>query len=284
MGAAERVSVVVPSYGHAAHLEAALRSVAAQSHPAFELIVVDDASPDDSVRVAERVLAEPAFATRFDGGVRLVVHETNQGAHAAINRGLQEARGDFLTILNSDDAYAPDRIAALVSALRGGAGAPGLAFSRVDYVGDPDPGFERERFRLRRHQDGIARHASIGFACLCSNVAITTGNLFFTRTLWERVGEFAALRYCHDWDFLLRAVAHVEPRFVARPLYRYRLHRRNSYKDLEGVAEAETQAVLGGYLRAVREGALANPIAPSPERWPGVFDHVMSRHGFWRHW
>lgn len=282
MGAAELVSVVVPSFGHAAHLEEALRSVAAQSYPALELIVVDDASPDASAPLAERILADPAFAARFAGGVRLIVHPTNQGAHAAINRGLGEARGDLLTILNSDDAYAPDRIATLVDVLRDRETA--LAFTRVDFIGEGGPAFARDRFRLRRHQDGIARHASLGFACLCSNVAITTGNLFFTRALWEQVGPFAPLRYCHDWDFLLRAVARTEPRFVARPLYRYRLHRQNSYKDLEGVAEAETQAVLGGYFRGVKAGALGNPIAPAPAHWPGVFDHVMSRHGFWRHW
>lgn len=280
--AEELVSIVVPSFGHASHLEAALRSVAAQSHPSLELIVVDDASPDASAALAERIFAEPDFAARFDGRTRLIVHESNQGAHAAINRGLGVARGELLTILNSDDAYAPDRIATLVAALR--ERDTGLAFTRVDYVGEGDAAFARERFRLRSHQDGIARHASIGFACLCSNVAITTGNLFFTRALWEAVGQFSSLRYCHDWDFLLRAVARTEPLFVDRPLYRYRLHRQNSYKELEGVAEAETQAVLGGYFRAVREGALRNPIAPSPARWPGVFDHVMDRHGFWRHW
>jgi hypothetical protein len=109
-------------------------------------------------------------------------------------------------------------------------------------------------------------------------------NLFFTRALWEAAGPFASFRYCHDWDFLVRAVAWTEPIFVARPLYRYRLHRQNSYKNLEGVAEAETQAVLGGYFSSVRTGAPRNPIAPSPAQWPGVFDHVMDRHGFWRHW
>lgn len=280
--AEELVSVVVPSFGHAAHLETALRSVAAQTHASLEVIVVDDASPDASAALAERILAEPAFRARFAGRVRLIVNASNQGAHAAINTGLGVARGDLLTILNSDDAYAPERIATLAAELRARDAA--LAFTRVAYMGEADAAFERERFRLQRHQDGITRHASVGFACLCSIVAITTGNLFFTRALWETAGEFGSLRYCHDWDFLLRCVALSEPLFVPRPLYRYRLHRRNSYKDLEDVAEAETQQVLGGYFRAVRGGALQNPIAPSPASWPGVFDHVMNRQGFWRHW
>ncbi len=283
MTRAPLVSVVVPSYGHALHLEEALRSAAAQDHPALELVVVDDASEDGSAEVAERVLGEPAFAARFGGRVRLLRHDRNLGAHAAINTGLHAAAGDWLTILNSDDAYAPERISSLVAAASEAGAA--LALTRVEFVGAPDmPVAEGERFALRRHQDGITRHPSLGFACLCSNVAITTGNLFFTRALWESVGDFAALRYCHDWDWLLRAVAEAEPIFVPLPLYRYRLHGANSHRGLQGVAEEETAVVLGGYFRSVRGGRLRNPRAPSPAHWPGVFEHVLSRNGFWRHW
>jgi glycosyltransferase involved in cell wall biosynthesis len=283
VSASDLVSVVVPSYGHAAHLEEALRSVAAQDHGPLELIVVDDASPDASAEVARRVLADPAFASRFEGRAQLIAHERNLGAHAAINTGLGLASGAYLTILNSDDAYAPARLSALVAELRDRGAA--LAFSRVAFLGEggtaPD---DAERFRLRRHQDAIPRHPSLGFACLCSNVALTTGNLFFSRALWEVVGPFAALRYCHDWDWLLRAVAIAEPAWVEAPLYAYRMHAGNSYLGLADVAESETSAVLGGYFRSVRSGSIRNPIAPSPERWPGVFEHVMSANGFWRHW
>jgi len=283
MSAAQLVSVVVPSFGHAHLLEDALRSVAAQTHRALELVVVDDASQDGSARVAERIFAEADFAARFGGRVHLLVHDRNRGAHAAINTGMRTATGDLLAILNSDDEYHPLRVATLVSALDE-AGAS-LAWSRVEFVGTPgSPPCARECFRLRRHQDSIVRHPSLGFACLCSNVAISSGNLFFTRALWESVGEFDALRYCHDWDFLLRAVAHAEPIWVPRSLYRYRLHGENSYAALAEVAEDETAVVLGRYFRSVRDGALRNPLAPSPASWPGVFDHVMSRNGFWRHW
>lgn len=277
------VSVVVPSYAHEQHLEEALRSVAAQTHPALELIVVDDASPDRSVEVARRILGEHSFAARFEGRVQLHVHESNRGAHEAINAGLRAASGSHLAILNSDDAYAPSRLSALLEAVR--ATGASLAFGRVEYVGDRgEAGWERERFRLRRHQDGIARHPSVGFACLCSNVAITTGNLFFTRSLWESVGDFDALRYCHDWDYLLRAVVLSEPIYVPEAVYLYRLHGTNSYKSLSDVAEQETRIVLSRFFQSVRRGSVRNPLAPSPAGWPGVFDHVMSAHGFWAHW
>ena len=282
--AGELVSVVVPSFEHAAHVEHALRSVAEQDGVALELVVVDDASRDDSVARVERLFDDPRFAMRFEGRLRLVVHDSNAGAHAAINRGLREATGDWLTILNSDDAFAPGRLRTLRDALR--EGTAGLAFSRVDYVDEhARPGAcPRESFRLRRHQDGVERFPSLGFACMAGNVAITSGNLFMSRALCEAVGEFDALRYCHDWDFLLRAVTHDEPLFVRRPLYRYRIHGANSYRSLEGVAEAETEVVLRRFFAAVRGGQVANPLTPCAARWPGVFEYWMGRQGFWRYW
>jgi glycosyltransferase involved in cell wall biosynthesis len=278
------VSVVVPSYEHGAHIEEALRSVALQRDVDLELVVVDDASRDDSVAVVERLFDDPAFASRFEHRLRLVVHETNQGAHAAINRGLCESTGDFLTILNSDDAYAPDRLSDLLRLQR--ASGAQLAMSRVvcmDTGADRNNGV-RESFRLRRHQDGVERHPSIGFACMASNVAISSGNLFFSRALFEAVGGFDDLRYCHDWGFLLRAVLTTEPILVQRPLYRYRLHDTNSYRTLNGVAEVETERVLRRFFEAMRLEAPANRLAPSPEHWPGVFEYWMDRLGFWRYW
>jgi glycosyltransferase involved in cell wall biosynthesis len=278
------VSVVVPSFRHGAHVEAALRSVAAQRDAALELVVVDDASGDDSVAVIERVFADPAFAARFEGRLRLVEHSENRGAHATIDRGLRESHGDFLTILNSDDLYEPDRVARLLAALA--ATGAELAMSRVETIGPDDRPAARdgETFRLRRHQDGIDRHPSLGFACLASNVAISTGNLFFTRALYESVGGFEDLRYCHDWGFLLRAVVRTEPVLVRSPLYRYRLHETNSYRTLDGVAEAETEIVLRRYFEEVRGERVPNPLAPSPRHWPGVFEYWMDRLGFWRYW
>ena len=102
-----RVSVVIPSYNHAAFVAEAVRSVLAQTLADLELVVVDDGSTDDSLAVL-RGLADP----------RLQVHrQVNQGAHAAINVGLARARGDVLAVLNSDDAYQSRRLARAVAAL-----------------------------------------------------------------------------------------------------------------------------------------------------------------------
>ena len=94
-------SVVVPNYNHAHYLEAALQAHLTQKEPPLEIIVVDDASTDDSCSVIERVAAQHP-------SVRLVRLPRNGGVNAAINRGLQETRGDYVCFSAADDLVAKD--------------------------------------------------------------------------------------------------------------------------------------------------------------------------------
>ena len=129
-----RVSVVVPAFAHERYIEQALRSLAAQDHHPLELVVVDDASPDGTADVVRSVLAESDFRDRFDGRVELLVNDENEGAHAALDRGLRASTGSFLTILNSDDMFTPDRVSRLVETLLERNAE--LAMSAVDFMDD----------------------------------------------------------------------------------------------------------------------------------------------------
>ena len=93
-------SVVVPNYNHAHYLEAALHGHLGQSVPPLEIIVVDDASTDDSCAVIERVAAKHP-------SVRLVRLSRNGGVNVTINRGLREACGDYVFVSAADDVVMP---------------------------------------------------------------------------------------------------------------------------------------------------------------------------------
>ncbi|MFM8531072.1 MAG: glycosyltransferase, partial [Ilumatobacteraceae bacterium] len=97
------VSVIVPVYNAAGTIEHSLRSVLAQTWNEIVVLVVDDASTDDSVRVVEQIATG-------DPRVRLLTQNTTQGAYAARNRGLAEARGEFLTVHDADDWSHPRQI------------------------------------------------------------------------------------------------------------------------------------------------------------------------------
>jgi glycosyltransferase involved in cell wall biosynthesis len=94
------LTVVVPNFNHARALPACLRALLAQSVPALEVIVIDDASTDDSVSVIED------FARRHPS-IRVLRQETNRGVVAGMNRGLELARGDFVLFAAADDEVLP---------------------------------------------------------------------------------------------------------------------------------------------------------------------------------
>jgi glycosyltransferase involved in cell wall biosynthesis len=111
------ISVVIPCYNNGAHLAETLTSVRAQTRKPLEVILVDDASTDDSTAVAARF-----------GEVRLIGQERNSGVSLARNTGLRAASGDMVAWLDGDDIWEPNHLAT-VAALLEKHPAAGLAFS-----------------------------------------------------------------------------------------------------------------------------------------------------------
>jgi glycosyltransferase involved in cell wall biosynthesis len=100
------VSIIIPNYNYADSLAVCLRAALNQTYPRTEVIVVDDASTDDSVAVAEAL------------GVRVIRLATNGGCARSRNVGAAQARGDILFFVDSDLAMEPDAVAAAVAILR----------------------------------------------------------------------------------------------------------------------------------------------------------------------
>ncbi|WP_374449621.1 rhamnan synthesis F family protein [Stella sp.] len=267
-----RASVVVPVFNHRRFVAAALWSVHAQGWQDLELVVVDDASTDGSADLVAELADDPRFAARFRR-LQIVRAARNRGAAATIEHGLALASGEVLAILNSDDAYQPERLEACIAALEGGAA---LAFSGIACVDAGDrPDHSPLAARLAGLPASVGDHPTVATAFLGVNRAVSSGNLVFTRDLHRRVGGFRDLPLCHDWDFVLGACLQGEPVLVDRPLYRYRLHGANSFHSLTRQAQAEGEAVVGRFLEAVRCGRVGNPALAAIAAAPGVLDRLL---------
>lgn len=105
------VSIVIPVYKVAAYIGDCLESVWRQSYPSLEVILVNDATPDDSMIQAAPWIEK--LRGRFD--VKVVNHEQNRGLSAARNTGMKEATGDWIYFLDSDDEITPDCIELMVA-------------------------------------------------------------------------------------------------------------------------------------------------------------------------
>ena len=105
-----KVSVIIPTYNRASLLPRAVNSVLAQTYSDYEIIVVDDCSPDNT---------QDVIAAFSDPRIRSFRHVTNRRQSAAINTGIANARGEYIAFLDDDDEFTPtslaDRLAVFAS-------------------------------------------------------------------------------------------------------------------------------------------------------------------------
>ncbi len=133
-----QVSVIMPVYNVETFVAEAVRSVLGQSFTDFELLIIDDRSPDDSVRICERF---------SDHRIRIVRHTDNRGLAGARNTGIRQARGDLLAFIDSDDCWHPDKLKLHVRHLQANPQV-GVSFSRSAFInadGTPNACFQMPR-------------------------------------------------------------------------------------------------------------------------------------------
>lgn len=270
------VSVVIPCYKHQAFLERCLNSVAQQTYENIEVVIVDDCSPDDSVIEITRLTEQIEWKLRFPRVTKFYPFARNQGAHNAINYGIANSSGEMIALLNSDDMFHPERIRLMVKQIQ--QGKHEFVFSGVQYIDAEDQNITHFNPRATiyyRAQQNIRRFPSVGFACLTFNIAISTGNFLFTRSLFERVGQFNQYLYCHDWDFLLRSLIYTEPLFLDQELYYYRFHGVNTFESLHEIGPKESRSLLENYFALTNSRWTPNSNAPSKLNWPGFFEQFI---------
>ena len=216
------VSVVIPSYNHAQYIKQAVESVLGQSYTNLELIVIDDGSTDASLAYL-RTVRDPRYT---------LIEQENAGAHNAINKGLSLAKGNYLTILNSDDIFHPERLATCISLLNDGVD---LVASWIEVInqkgkvlGIKEGWNNMLPWPITPSTHGMEGLDDFTLNLLMTNFVSTTSNIVFTRSLYESIGGMRNLRFVHDWDFLLRAARSFRCALLKKPLLQYRTHQTNT--------------------------------------------------------
>jgi GT2 family glycosyltransferase len=208
------LSVVMPTYNGTAYVAAALESVRLENDPGIEVIVVDDGSTDDTVRIVRS----------FAGDLDLRVAEGARRGNwvAATNAGLALSRGDYVSLLHQDDLWLEGRLRHLRRML---AGTPGAALivhpsvfidgsgARIGTWGCPLPPVEGEV------------PASLFLERLLVQNFLAIAAPIFRREAVQKLGGLdETLWYTADWDLWLKLAAQGPPLFCPRPLAAFRVH------------------------------------------------------------
>ena len=213
------VSIITPAYNQAAYLLQAVQSVLEQTCQDFELIIVDDGSTDATPQV---------LAGIHDPRVK-VIHQPNAGLSAARNTGLRASSAPYVTFLDADDLFMPDKLELMSGYLDGhaGIGLVGGGTQIVDQTGRP----------LR---ESVQSPGKMELYELLLGNPFTVTSVMVRKEWIERVGPFdETLRACEDWDMWLR-LAYAGCRFawVEHLVGAYRYHLNQMTRQSERMRTA----------------------------------------------
>lgn len=252
----KRVSVIMPNYNHAPYLKERLDSILAQDYPDFEVILLDDASTDESVAILKDYAQNPKVKT-------LVVNEKNSGnPFLQWQRGLQEATGEYVWIAESDDVAEPTLLSTLVEAMEQKHATLAFCHSQwIDSEGKPIARTQDSRWKRDFSMAGgtFVRRYLLGYSIICNASAVVFKREAAMQVDMQKVTQYTA---SGDRLFWIQMALQGRVAYVAQDLNRFRQH---------------THKVSGGAeymgLNIVQDHAIYRLIAPmlslsgSERRW-----------------
>lgn len=183
------ISVIIPVYNGDRTILETIASVQKQTYSDFELIVINDGSTDRTLELLSTI-EDPRLK---------VFSYPNGGLSVARNRGISQANGKFITFIDADDLWTPDKLELQLKALQQHPEA-GVAYSWTCVMGNAGEWFHAGQ--------SATFTGNIYPQLLLSNFIASGSNIMARREAIESAGEFdPALKSCEDWDFYLRLAA-----------------------------------------------------------------------------
>ncbi|MBW1707097.1 MAG: glycosyltransferase [Deltaproteobacteria bacterium] len=203
-----KVSIIIPTYNRAHLVERAINSVLNQTYCDFELIVVDDASTDNTQEVIKSI---------GDKRIRYIRHGANRGGSAARNTGIGLSEGKYIALLDDDDEWLPAKLEKQVNAFEEVSDKVGLIYtgSEVREEGNNAP----LKTYIPRFRGNVRNRLLMG-PTVCGSQSV-----LIKRECFSKAGVFdESLKSCQDWDMWKRISEDYDFDFVPAVLARTYLH------------------------------------------------------------
>ena len=192
------VSIIIPTYNRARTIEKSIYSVLNQTYQDIEVIVVDDCSTDETQKIVNNI---------NDKRVRYVKMEFNGGACAARNRGIDEAKGDYIAFQDSDDVFYPEKIEVQLAELNNN--NADVVFCAAEIISIEDA--RRVVFPIM--ESGFKTHHDIAIG-FCASTQTILGK----REVFEKYHFDTAMVRLQDYDIMMRISQTESVFFDNRPL------------------------------------------------------------------
>ena len=216
------VSILLPSYNHARFLPHCIQSVLDQSFKDWELIAVDDCSRDESV---------PRLKSFDDPRIRVHTNSLNLGTYGTLDRALSLSSGEFVAILNSDDAWHPEKLEVQIKTLVEISEAP-LVYSLGFRIDEDNQPLESAYASPERSDDKVQEI----LPQLLDKNDVLASSVVFRRPFARFRPD---LRYSGDWVALLSPARNSRVAFVNKPLTFWRMHGANTFRRSPGQVQEE---------------------------------------------
>lgn len=206
------VTIGVLSYNNASYLAQTLDSAIQENYKNRELIIVDDCSKDDSVKVINDWIAKHP-----EEKVTVIVHQHNKGVCKALNEILEVATGKYIAAIGSDDIYFPNKLAIQVPLLENAPEEVGVVYSKVQMIG-PDGEL------LPTPAEWVDIHNGEIFLPLLTRDFIPAMSTLVRRSCFDSIGSYDENLSYEDWDMWLRIAKKYEFKFSDELSAYYRVH------------------------------------------------------------
>jgi len=221
------VSVVLSTYNRREKLQRAVNSVLAQTLSDIEIIIVDNASTDDTQEAVRGI---------NDGRIRYIRHETNLGGPAARNTGIKNAKASYIALLDDDDEWMPRKLEKQVQKFQQNRPPVGLI-----YVGSE---IYNENTKKVQDINYPQFRGNVYERLLLSTIIGSCSSVLVKKECFQKVGMFdEELTSCQDWDMWLRIAGKYEFDFVPDVLARINEHGSQISTDYAALIPGRTKMV-----------------------------------------
>lgn len=241
------VSVVLPSYNHEKFIIDALQSVISQDYPNIELIIIDDASTDNSCIIIDDFIKQHPLRK-----IKYIRHEQNAGAVNTLNELFDLAEGDYVALINSDDVWDHSKIRQQVQVL---SDFPeiGAVFTHASFINDKGKvlgasALPYSDFFVKENQPQghWLRDFFFHYNSLCHS------SMMIRKSIHKEIGEYdSRYKQLPDFDYWIRLLKKYEIFIVQQKLVFFRLHEGNVSKpnlNALRVNDYEISIIMGDFF------------------------------------